>query len=974
MSKRKMNKKIQIACALACFCAALAKSVVGGGVIVQLPEGYTHVEYVQGDGTAYVDLKAKFSNLDAIDAVVLIPTVESAMIFGSRTDSVSADWDYCGLDEGNGQVLNLGIGSWAFKMSVSSFGSRLLNHRVRIQASKESREITDLDGLTVERSTGWTGNFETSYDMTLFAGRGGLWTDKRFKGRIYKFTVRRSGVPRFVLVPCKNQQGQIGFFDAVSGTFFGNAEESGGAFVAGPVCTSNYSDVDVPFDCYVDHKPVPGVYLYAPVGDRMERYNVSRITGSDADLGIGHSGVASFTYSDGAEEKTVGGVITLSPMDPSARLCQMEGEFLQGYPVQGGQPPEVKGIVVRDLAGNVITDYTLEYYGYGQSGKATVAVRLADGRLGWAEQIDVWDIPEDYVPVEYVQGDGAAAINLGFQLSSADTVYVWAMVKEAGGQHVYGGRSAAISDSFLWSFNGADDYCVLDYYANGKGRFSMVGIYDAFVGKKVMAQNGAALRGFFDASGNVLTSGGRNLSDTTTASATFTCGVNCGLFTASGQVWSAPNFNGRIYEFRVVRNGVNVHALMPCVRKADQEIGFYDAVTGDFHVNTAGAGAFAVPEYRLRVSPIPDQVVTMGAATPKPEVSFLQNGDFVPLAEGRDYELSYSGNAGLGLAQVTVKGIGEFAGLLVTSEFRIVSPANPQVFLVGDFSLRSHWPKRKLYLKDYRVVDADGNDVGPFTICSVNDRETGDATVKAQVTSGPYAGAIAARVQPIVVVPNGYTPVEYVQGDGVAAIDLGFKLSSADTVEIWAMLKEQGGQLIYGARTDHATNDSFLWSFNGADDTCILDFCNGGLGRLAKTNVYDAFVGKKILARDGAMVRGFFDIYGNGLVSGGVELVDPTWATTSFACGVTCGLFTAHGDVATTWTASNFNGRIYSFSVTRTGEPFLTLVPCIEDATGEVGFYDAVGRRFVRKTTEAGAFTAGPPVRCVKSGLVFALY
>ena len=188
------------------------------------------------------------------------------------------------------------------------------------------------------------------------------------------------------------------------------------------------------------------------------------------------------------------------------------------------------------------------------------------------------------------------------------------------------------------------------------------------------------------------------------------------------------------------------------------------------------------------------------------------------------------------------------------------------------------------------------------------------------------------------------------------------------------MLKEQGGQLIYGARTDHATNDSFLWSFNGADDTCILDFCNGGLGRLAKTNVYDAFVGKKILARDGAMVRGFFDIYGNGLVSGGVELVDPTWATTSFACGVTCGLFTAHGDVATTWTASNFNGRIYSFSVTRTGEPFLTLVPCVKDATGEVGFYDAVGRRFVRKTTEAGAFTAGPPVRCVKSGLVFALY
>ena len=185
------------------------------------------------------------------------------------------------------------------------------------------------------------------------------------------------------------------------------------------------------------------------------------------------------------------------------------------------------------------------------------------------------------------------------------------------------------------------------------------------------------------------------------------------------------------------------------------------------------------------------------------------------------------------------------------------------------------------------------------------------------------------------------------------------------------MLKEQGGQLIFGGRTSGSAHDALFWGFNGADGSCVLDFCNLGSGRLAKTNVYDAFVGKKILARDGAMLRGFFDIYGNGLVSGGVELVDSTPATASFDCGVNCGLFTASGQV---WSAPNFNGRIYSFSVTHLGEPFLTLVPCIEDATGEVGFYDAVGRRFVRKTTEAGAFTAGPPVRCVKSGLVFALY
>lgn len=115
-----MNQKIQIACAFAGLCAALAKPVIGGGVVVQLPEGYSRVEYVQGDGTAYVDLEARCSQDDSIDAEVLISTVESAMVFGSRTDSVSADCYYCGLDEGNGQLLNLFVGGRATGMSSAS--------------------------------------------------------------------------------------------------------------------------------------------------------------------------------------------------------------------------------------------------------------------------------------------------------------------------------------------------------------------------------------------------------------------------------------------------------------------------------------------------------------------------------------------------------------------------------------------------------------------------------------------------------------------------------------------------------------------------------------------------------------------------------------------------------------------------------------------------------------------------------------
>ena len=50
-------------------------------------------------------------------------------------------------------------------------------------------------------------------------------------------------------------------------------------------------------------------------------------------------------------------------------------------------------------------------------------------------------------------------------------------------------------------------------------------------------------------------------------------------------------FAGKIYAFSIKRQGTEIHNLVPCYRKADNVIGFYDTVTETFYTN-AGIGSF----------------------------------------------------------------------------------------------------------------------------------------------------------------------------------------------------------------------------------------------------------------------------------------------------------------------------------------------------------------------------------------------
>ena len=81
--------------------------------------------------------------------------------------------------------------------------------------------------------------------------------------------------------------------------------------------------------------------------------------------------------------------------------------------------------------------------------------------------------------------------------------------------------------------------------------------------------------------------------------------ISCNDYTAQSNYQNAVNtplylmrrannaspFKGKIYNFNIINNGINMINLVPCYRKSDNEIGMYDTISQTFYTNQ-GTGTF----------------------------------------------------------------------------------------------------------------------------------------------------------------------------------------------------------------------------------------------------------------------------------------------------------------------------------------------------------------------------------------------
>lgn len=192
-----------------------------------LPDQYQRVAYVQGDGSgAYIDTGV---NPDANTTVFLQAIYkvlsDGQFLFGSRVGRRNAAFDL---------LVNSTSSTDEYRFRVD-YGA---DEPPIAQPSDASyvdiifgSEAFSVNGLTPSVApSGFTGN---QYSIYLFAGNNGGTVSSLSTMKCFSFAIKSGSTLIRNFIPCKKiSNDEVGFYDLVTSTFYGNAGT--GAFVAGP--------------------------------------------------------------------------------------------------------------------------------------------------------------------------------------------------------------------------------------------------------------------------------------------------------------------------------------------------------------------------------------------------------------------------------------------------------------------------------------------------------------------------------------------------------------------------------------------------------------------------------------------------------------------------------------------------------------------------------------------------------------------
>lgn len=192
---------------------------------INLPSGYTQVNGVKSDGTAFINLNTTLTNDDEIEIrFEFVNNTNSKNIFGYRNSATQNNITAFLASTNN----NVGI-----DFNSSSYSSyRLLEALTAgqiytLKISKNRRAIYRGAVLVAENTTVCNDTINTP-NCYLFNIAGTPAYANIFNGTIYECIIKN----KRNVISCKNSNNEVGFYDLISGEFFGNAAGSG-SFTAG---------------------------------------------------------------------------------------------------------------------------------------------------------------------------------------------------------------------------------------------------------------------------------------------------------------------------------------------------------------------------------------------------------------------------------------------------------------------------------------------------------------------------------------------------------------------------------------------------------------------------------------------------------------------------------------------------------------------------------------------------------------------
>ena len=187
-----------------------------------LPEGYTQLEYIESDGTQYIDIDVSgdVTFIGTAQSTTDSPTTSQVLVansgasaghwFGVQSPGISSPF-----------AKRWGLGATATASSTID-GTTKVDFEITFTQSSQYGTVND-QVLNRESSTSAHTNW------VIFAGNAT--PSYGFIGKVWKLQVVQNDVLVRDFVPCKNSSNIAGMYDLVSGRFFGSLTASN--FVAG---------------------------------------------------------------------------------------------------------------------------------------------------------------------------------------------------------------------------------------------------------------------------------------------------------------------------------------------------------------------------------------------------------------------------------------------------------------------------------------------------------------------------------------------------------------------------------------------------------------------------------------------------------------------------------------------------------------------------------------------------------------------
>lgn len=191
-----------------------------------LPDGYTQLEYIQSSGTQYIDTGFKPNQDTRVVLTYNASNNTSGYIYGSQTA-----WQ---------------VNSFALFTRLVAYGDSAISYTAtyNININTDFNKSVFSDSIGNLHDFG-AKTFSSGLNLFIFAeNRNGTFNEP-FSGKIVGHVkIYDNGMISRDFVPCSNPNGEIGFYDIVEGSFYGNNGE--GAFIAGPEIEPEKKPTDGP--------------------------------------------------------------------------------------------------------------------------------------------------------------------------------------------------------------------------------------------------------------------------------------------------------------------------------------------------------------------------------------------------------------------------------------------------------------------------------------------------------------------------------------------------------------------------------------------------------------------------------------------------------------------------------------------------------------------------------------------------------